>query len=1343
MNKKIITLGLSILLIINLFHNGFLKGKSVWAIPMGVYINNNFETFNGKVTEKLSLTDNLGNVCWLYNANENAYFENKSVDEFRGTSLALINSNNNSTGIYISKPSITLKDKFIFEGDLSFSDKSLERKISLKLNSQEQDMYEIVFKKDGTITLSNYTKTYGTNVLRTISKKNYDINKWYNIKFMVDPMENSISICLNNELLDSRVFNTRSWDTVTETRITQAGNSSVSGGEMLVDNFRVYDYVEVEDIKVQDIIVSNNSYVKLHEVVTPEIANTQLIYTSSDEEIVAVDSNGVLNTKDKNGVAIITIKSLYGEVETTCKVTVDNIIQVESINLPSNLEIQKGSTLDLKELVTVTPENATNKNIIWSTSDDRKLKVDSDGVLTGVNWGEVEITAKTQNGNKVDITDVKVRHIINPPLVDSSEYDKIRKKYLYDLTGGNYDYNDKNIRVLVDKIFTEANNYWTSINKDKESRKHLWDDISNEAIESGGYDEKTVDIKKSDAITTSYRRIEAMARAYNMENSPLKGDETLLADIIDALEWMYDNKYNESLNVEYGNWWNWEIGTPTTLTNIGVLLFDELDKDTIKKYMAPIYFYQPDPFNYCFRELNQTNKAYKPTTGANRSDCAKIASVLGILMEDYEQVAMARDAIESLLEYTIKGDGFYTDGSFIQHEDINGYGSIPYIGSYGSVLLTGIPMVTGLLQESRWEISQEKLKILKDFIENSVIPYIYKGAMSDMMRGRAISRYNETDDSSGKIVLNTMIMVARVISNESEKGELYSFIKGMIELNTYSDHIESIKDLNYRQYPISIVNDINNLLNSDIKGQVNEKYHKFTPLQDRVVHSRNDYMFGISMFSNRIANFESMNGENKRGWYTGSGMTYLYNEDSNYYKDFWPTINPYRLPGTTVDTITMLDGKGSKSNLNNDFIGGVQLGDYGANSMEYGQIGPRGLIDSSIGIVDRLSLEAKKSWFMFDDEIVALGSGIKSTDGRTIETIVDNIKLKDDNSNIITINGEPKLFNKIQQNIILNPYPTSNKETLVSVDTVFVQGNKNETSIGYYFLKPAELNFRNVENIGTWQSIGSSGLMEKGNPKELKNNYLEIWIDHDINPTDESYEYVILPNKSNDELQKYSDSPKVEILSNTKKLQGVKHTGLDIISFNSFIDEVQTIEYLTVDKKASVMAKLEENTLKVAVSDPTMKNNDGIVVTIDKSKLPIENLIGLTLVYNSNVQVLKDNHDEITLLVDTSKKDGSTCEFEFAFEIKDIIIGKVENLKAINITKDDATLSWDEPKSTIGLVEYVVYKDGKQLMIIPSEVTNCNIENVRSNTIYGFKITAKYLNGEESKPKSINVRTKK
>lgn len=84
--------------------------------------------------------------------------------------------------------------------------------------------------------------------------------------------------------------------------------------------------------------------------------------------------------------------------------------------------------------------------------------------------------------------------------------------------------------------------------------------------------------------------------------------------------------------------------------------------------------------------------------------------------------------------------------------------------------------------------------------------------------------------------------------------------------------------------------------------------------------------------------FEYGNGENIKGWFTGVGMTTLYNNDLKQYSDnYWATVNMYRLPGTTTD------GSGSGTPVDwknyanpNTWVGGSSVDQlYGSSGMQF------------------------------------------------------------------------------------------------------------------------------------------------------------------------------------------------------------------------------------------------------------------------------------------------------------------------------------------------------------------------------------------------------------------------
>ncbi len=125
--------------------------------------------------------------------------------------------------------------------------------------------------------------------------------------------------------------------------------------------------------------------------VTPEDATDKTVTWSSSNETVATVADGVV-TAVAAGTATITAKA--SEMEATCEVTVNEsaAVAVESVALDkteTTLVVGKTETLT----ATVTPEDATDKTVIWTSSDESVTTV-VDGVVTAVAAGTATITAK-------------------------------------------------------------------------------------------------------------------------------------------------------------------------------------------------------------------------------------------------------------------------------------------------------------------------------------------------------------------------------------------------------------------------------------------------------------------------------------------------------------------------------------------------------------------------------------------------------------------------------------------------------------------------------------------------------------------------------------------------------------------------------------------------------------------------------------------------------------------------------------------------------------------------------------------------------------------------------------
>ena len=146
------------------------------------------------------------------------------------------------------------------------------------------------------------------------------------------------------------------------------------------------------------ITLKNIRNYKLTATVSPSNASNKTItWTSSNGNVAKVDQNGNV-TAVNEGTATITARSNNGKTA-TCKVTVINpaLVAVSSVGLNST-SITLKNIRNYKLTATVSPSNASNKTITWTSSNSNIARVDANGNVTAVNAGTATITAKSNNG---------------------------------------------------------------------------------------------------------------------------------------------------------------------------------------------------------------------------------------------------------------------------------------------------------------------------------------------------------------------------------------------------------------------------------------------------------------------------------------------------------------------------------------------------------------------------------------------------------------------------------------------------------------------------------------------------------------------------------------------------------------------------------------------------------------------------------------------------------------------------------------------------------------------------------------------------------------------------------
>ena len=125
--------------------------------------------------------------------------------------------------------------------------------------------------------------------------------------------------------------------------------------------------------------------------ISPNDADEKTVEWSTSSESVATVVNGVV-TAVAEGEATITAK--VGGLSASCAVKVTkSVIAVTSVTLnKTTLSLTKNQSETL--LATVTPDNATDKTVTWTSSDATKASVDQNGLVTALKSGKVIITAK-------------------------------------------------------------------------------------------------------------------------------------------------------------------------------------------------------------------------------------------------------------------------------------------------------------------------------------------------------------------------------------------------------------------------------------------------------------------------------------------------------------------------------------------------------------------------------------------------------------------------------------------------------------------------------------------------------------------------------------------------------------------------------------------------------------------------------------------------------------------------------------------------------------------------------------------------------------------------------------
>ena len=635
------------------------------------------------------------------------------------------------------------------------------------------------------------------------------------------------------------------------------------------------------------------------------------------------------------------------------------------------------------------------------------------------------------------------------------------------------------------------------------------------------------------AVESSFTKVFNLAQGYRL--AVMMGDtsldlEQLKTDILNILELLYNKYYTNNCYRINGTprFTTFRFQIPPTFANIIMLMYDELGEEKRAKYCYEMLGKQ---LHSPFLSLGDGEYGYYDI--ANLMWSANGFFHISILLEDTVRINHCLRYLNNVFEFMkrgeknpLPGDGWYEDGSFPYH------GGVPYNLGYGHSFAITLADMALLTRDTIFDIRKiygfENTYTLQT---EAWIPFIHNNTRLKLIQGR------ESPDLTARYFLVAMMVLADG-APESKKYEVTYNLKPKVE--NYYDVLlkkERLPIFKHAMTPF-ILESLTGYkayidsIETKSEGNYNKVYYNV----ERVMHKTDNFIFGLSMSSERIRKYEALatNAASLQQWYIGDGMTYILADEEQYSGKWWANADPYYMPGTTVDsTVRELIPTNDMPMPENTWSGGVTNGKYGVAGMVLGNEAVSGL-------------NGIKSYFMLDDEVVFIGSGITGGNGR-VYTVVDNYMAKDE---AVYVNGEA-----------LNP-ETNKEYTYDNPSYISVEGGH-----GYVFMGNSNVSVNKKEYIE-------------------ESPYFVTTINHPTKNND-GYSYIILPKTENSKVEEYAKNPDVEIISSDNKMHAVRDKKSGMIMANIF--EPSVLDGISFETPCCAIIEKNGNKKTIYVSDPTFK----------------------------------------------------------------------------------------------------------------------------------------------------------
>ena len=157
--------------------------------------------------------------------------------------------------------------------------------------------------------------------------------------------------------------------------------------------------VAISNVDSEKVLEKGEKFTIKVKISPAKATNKKLKWKTSNPDVLAVSKNGVITAK-KNGTATITVNSV-SDPKRSAKVKIRvgaKVVAVVGDNIGKTLLMQKGEKKTFTALVS--PSNAKNKKLIWSSSDSSVLTITKEGKATAKKNGTANVFVKAVDGTK-------------------------------------------------------------------------------------------------------------------------------------------------------------------------------------------------------------------------------------------------------------------------------------------------------------------------------------------------------------------------------------------------------------------------------------------------------------------------------------------------------------------------------------------------------------------------------------------------------------------------------------------------------------------------------------------------------------------------------------------------------------------------------------------------------------------------------------------------------------------------------------------------------------------------------------------------------------------------------